>query len=196
MGKVTESDLPRVFAECLNSRIESTVLWTQGMRKKWHWRFMYWYLPFFLDIFFKRGGRGLRKELLVRLIYWYAGCSGAPIMVLDMGRDNIRDGQPHIDLIFGIVSAANYSSLEESGIQIIPTTDSNVHRWVDAFIRHNVTLITSILKCPSTLFHLSITVISWAKLPRTCMDLLLPKISVDVALSFSIYCTGQFNSCM
>eukprot|EP00803_Ostreobium_quekettii_P000003 evm.model.scf_947.3 EVM.evm.TU.scf_947.3 scf_947:38898-45847(-) len=97
----------------------------------------------------------------------HSGDSGGPVLLLDSmdPSDNNIDGKtndPKGDLIVGVVSYANYSALNESGIGIVPV--SEVREWIDSYVpeevqppRDNSILLTLAILAPTLIFWLILT---------------------------------------
>lgn len=73
------------------------------------------------------------------------GSSGAPVMILNNPPNDDEEtngpgkGRPNVDIIIGVVSFANYSSLEESGIGCVSI--SNVQDWIKTIIPKQVPML-------------------------------------------------------
>ena len=59
------------------------------------------------------------------------GCSGGPALIADWRFDG-----PKEDLIVGIISYANFSALEDSGVAFVKI--SKVRTWIDEIRRYQV----------------------------------------------------------
>ena len=70
----------------------------------------------------------------------FAGLSGGPVLIADTKTDG-----PKEDLVVGIVSYANYSSLEESGIAFVKV--SEVRAWIDSIVTPQVSNLTNESPC-------------------------------------------------
>lgn len=79
----------------------------------------------------------------MRSVDVFLGSSGSPILVIngqskEDGSEDISEGKPNLDIIIGVASSANYSSLEDSGIGCVMI--NNLEEWMQSIILPKVSL--------------------------------------------------------